>query len=285
LIDVIIPVYRGLPETRRCLDSVLAASCTASREIIVIDDASPESAISDFLRELAADRAITLCVNPENRGFVHAANTGMSMHEGRDVVLLNSDTEVADGWIDRIAACGARDDRAGTVTPFSNNATICSFPRFAERNELPRGISTNELDRVFAEANAGRAVEIPTAVGFCMWISRHCLAAVGLFDEATFGRGYGEEVDFCMRASRAGFRHWLCADTFVYHAGEVSFGTSGGDRRLEAQRIVDLRYPEFQVAVRDFVARDPPRALRENVSARLAAVFAPAAAQARAAAG
>ncbi len=284
MIDVIIPVYRGLPETRRCLDSVLAASGTVSREIIVVDDASPEPGISDFLRSLAARRLITLRVHSENRGFVHAANAGMSMHEGRDVLLLNSDTEVADGWIDRIAACGARDARAGTVTPFSNNATICSFPRFVERNELPDGLGTGELDRIFAKVNAGCAVEIPTAVGFCMWISRHCLATVGLFDEVAFGRGYGEEVDFCMRASRAGFRHWLCADTFVYHAGEVSFGTSGADRRLEAQRIVDQRYPEFQQAVRDFVARDPAKALRENVGARLASAEPPARA-ARAAAG
>ena len=146
-------------------------------------------------------------------------------------------------------------------------------------------MTTGALDRIFAGANAGRAVEIPTAVGFCMWISRHCLAAVGLFDEAAFGRGYGEEVDFCMRASRAGFRHWLCADTFVYHAGEVSFGATGADRRLEAQRIVDLRYPEFQPAVRDFVARDPPRTLRENVSARLAPAREPAAAGASATSG
>ena len=284
MIDVIIPVYRGLPETRRCLDSVLAASGTISREIIVIDDASPEPGISDLLRSLAARRLITLRVHSENRGFVRAVNTGMSLHEGRDVILLNSDTEVADGWIDRIAACGAREPRAGTVTPFSNNATICSFPRFAERNELPRGIGTGALDRIFANINAGRAVEIPTAVGFCMWISRLCLATVGLFDEVAFGHGYGEEVDFCMRASRAGFRHWLCADTFVYHAGEVSFGTSGADRRLEAQRIVDRRYPEFRPVVRDFMARDPAKALRENVGARLASAVEPAAGAARAAA-
>lgn len=104
-----------------------------------------------------------------------------------------------------------------------------------------------------------------------MWISRDCLATTGLFDEVAFGKGYGEEVDFCMRASRAGFRHWLCGDAFVYHAGEVSFGTSGVDRRVEAQRIVDERYPEFQPAVRAFVTRDPPKLLRENVRARLAA--------------
>jgi len=285
LIDVIIPVYRGLAETRRCLDSVLAAPCAAPREVIVVDDATPDPEIADFLRAQARERTITLLVHPENRGFVRAANAGMSLHDGRDVLLLNSDTEVADGWLDRIAACGARDARAGTVTPFSNNATICSFPEFAARNDLPPGVTTRELDRIFAEANAGQAVEIPTAVGFCMWISRHCLATTGLFDETAFGKGYGEEVDFCMRAARAGFRHWLCGDTFVYHAGEVSFGHTGVERRAEAQRIVDERYPEFQPAVRDFVTRDPPKALREKVRARLAATRAPGDARSYAAAG
>ena len=285
LIDVIIPVYRGLAETRRCLDSVLAATCTTPREVVVVDDAAPDPEIADFVRVLARARAITLLIHPENRGFVRAVNAGMALHEGRDVLLLNSDTEVGDGWLDRIAACGARDARAGTVTPFSNNATICSFPEFTARNDLPPGVTTRELDRIFAKANSGQAVEIPTAVGFCMWISRRCLAMTGLFDEVAFGKGYGEEVDFCMRAARAGFRHWLCGDTFVYHAGEVSFGSSGAERRTEAQRIVDERYPEFQPAVRDFVTRDPPKSLRENVRSRLAATRATVDARSRAAAG
>src|SRR5512141_1808007 len=172
LIDVIIPVYRRPAETRRCLDSVLTARCATPREAIVVDDATPEPAIAGFLRGLARERAITLVVHPENRGFVRAVNAGMSLHDGRDVLLLNSDTEVGDGWLDRIAACGARDARAGTVTPFSNNATICSFPEFVVRNDLPPGVTTRDLDRIFAEANPGQAIEIPTAVGFCMWISR-----------------------------------------------------------------------------------------------------------------
>ncbi|HMA31911.1 MAG TPA: glycosyltransferase family 2 protein, partial [Casimicrobiaceae bacterium] len=270
MIDVIIPVYRGLQETQRCLDSVLASSCETAREIIVIDDASPEPGMRDYLGALAQAQAITLRSNPVNLGYVGSVNAGMALHPDRDVLLLNSDTEVADGWLDRIAACATRDPRSGTVTPFSNNATICSFPDFAARNELPRGMTTRTLDRLFARVNAGLALEIPTAVGFCMWISRDCLAAVGFFDEAAFGRGYGEEVDFCMRASRRGFHHWLCADTYVYHAGEVSFGTSGADRRRDAQRTVDERYPEFQIAVRDFIARDPAAPLRERVLRELA---------------
>ena len=124
MIDIIIPAYRGLAETRRCLESVLAARVRAPHEVVVVDDASPEPELSDWLREAAGAGRFTLLVHERNRGFVASVNEGMRLHPGRDVVLLNSDTEVAPGWLDRIAACAAREDRAGTVTHYANNATI-----------------------------------------------------------------------------------------------------------------------------------------------------------------
>jgi GT2 family glycosyltransferase len=207
-----------------------------------------------------------------NLGFVASVNEGMGMHRGRDVLLLNSDTEVADGWLDRIVACAQREERVGTVTPFSNNATICSYPVFCAVNALPEGETTASLDRLFARENAGAAVEIPTAVGFCMFIARRLLDTIGLFDVEAFGRGYGEEVDFCMRARRMGFINLLCADAFVFHEGEVSFGSSGADRRTKAQAIIDSRYPEFQPTLAQFLQDEPVKPYRMRVDqARLRA--------------
>lgn len=265
MIDVIIPAYRGLAQTRRCVASVLAARVAAAHDVVVIDDASPEPELSAWLRDLAAHGRITLLVHGRNRGFVASVNEGMRVHPDRDVLLLNSDTEVADGWLDRIAACAAREPRVGTVTPFSNNATIASYPRASHSNALPPGTTTASLDALFAHANAGLAVALPTAVGFCMYIARRCLDEVGAFDEDAFGRGYGEEVEFCLRAARAGWRHLLAADTFVYHEGEVSFGGGAGAIRERAQRIVDERHPEFQPRLADFLAREPIRPLRRAV--------------------
>ena len=265
MIDVIIPVFRGLAATRRCLESVLAARCDTPREIVVIDDASPEPEISAWLRTLAEQQQITLIAHADNRGFVASVNEGMALHADRDVLLLNSDTEVADGWLDRISACARRETRVATVTPFSNNATICSYPKFVAKNALPDGFTTASLDKIFARENAGYSIEIPTAVGFCMYISRKALDELGAFDEEAFGRGYGEEVDFCMRAARAGFTNLLCADAFVFHEGEVSFGDSGTSRRTTAQALIDSRYPEFQPGLRSFLDREPARPLRRRV--------------------
>ena len=271
IVDVIIPIYRGLDETRRCLESVLAFPQQTSHEIVVIDDCSPEPELSAYLHDLADTGAITLLENPVNTGFVNAVNRGMVLHPDRDVVLLNSDTEVHGDWLDRLYRHAMSDPMVGTVTPFSNNATICSYPRFMQDNPLPEGWPLAMLDALFAEVNAGQAVDMPTAVGFCMYITRRCLEQVGYFDATIFKRGYGEENDFSMRALEIGFRHRHAADVFVYHRGGVSFGMESQDLCMEAQRVLEQRHPHYLTLASDYCARDPARLLRRRIdSARLA---------------
>lgn len=269
-VDVIVPVYNGLGDLRRCLDSVLAAPISVSQQLIVIDDASPDEAVAAYLREMGRSRPeIEILSNPRNLGFVGTVNRGMSLHPTRDVVLLNSDTLVANDWLGRLQSCAYSQPSIGTVTPFSNNATICSFPRSCEFNELPPGFSVARLDSIFAQANVGASVELPTGIGFCMYIKRECLDRVGGFDQDTFGRGYGEENDFCMRAHRVGWRHVLCADTYVYHAGGGSFGLEKQALEEAAIALVAQRYPDYQSLVLRHIEQDPARALRLRVQLEL----------------
>ena len=264
IVDIVVPVFRGERETRTCLESVLDSPVAVPHEVIVIDDASPEPAISRWLEGMAGEGRITLIRHAANRGFVASVNEGMARNPGRDVVLLNSDTEVAPGWLDRLGAAVRRDATVATATPFSNNATICSYPRTLVPNALPDGETTASMDAAFAAANPGRTAAIPTAVGFCMYIARLALQRVGPFDEARYGAGYGEEVDFCMRAARMGFTHVIAGDVFVRHIGEVSFAGAGVERRAKAQALVDALYPEFQTALRAFLAADPVLPLRRR---------------------
>ncbi len=262
IIDILIPVYRGLLETRRCLSSVLGQQQQRRHEVIVIDDACPEPELAAYLDELNATGQITLLRHADNLGFVASVNAGMRLHPERDLVLLNSDTEVHGDWLDRLARCADADESIGTVTPFSNNATICSYPRFCADNPLPDGLDLAELDGLFQRANAGRWAELPTAVGFCMFIRRACLAQTGLFDEQRFGLGYGEENDFCMRASRNGWRHVLCADTFVYHVGAVSFSERAARLKVKAQATLERLHPHYPSQVQAFMHQDPLAPLR-----------------------
>ncbi len=271
-VDIVLPVYGSPDLLRRCVASVLSARCQTRWHLNIIDDASPDPAIGPWLTELArAHPALTVLRNARNLGFVGTVNLGMRLAARRDVLLLNSDTEVADGWLDRLHRAAHRAPDVGTVTPFSNNATICSFPRFCEANDLPAGEDTASLQRLFARLHDGQSIDVPTAVGFCMYIRRDCLDDTGVFDAESFGAGYGEENDFCLRASARGWRHVHALDTFVRHVGGASF--SNRQQQLQAQALAAMRrlHPQYEALVQAYVQRDPARPYREAVSAALAA--------------
>lgn len=264
-VNVIIPVYRGVHETRRCLESVIAAGLPKNSFITVINDASPESAMAPLLNDFSNNASVTVLHNPVNRGFVGSVNRGMVFRSDADVVLLNSDTEVPVGWLERLQECAYASANIGTATPFSNNATICSYPRFCMDNSLATEHTVASLDALFNDANAGTVIDIPTAVGFCMYIRRACLNETGLFDEERFGRGYGEENDFCLRATGKGWRHVLCANLFVYHAGSVSFASERDERSKNAFKLIVERYPEYPLLIRRHIEKDPAREVRQRV--------------------
>src|SRR5262249_27090000 len=153
----------------------------------------------------AADGRILLIRQPVNQGFARSVNRGLIEAGGSDVLLLNADTVVPPGFLDRLrAAAYARSD-IGTVTPFSNNGEYTSFPQPFRVNEMPCSAQLVMLDRAAAAANRGNIVELPNGIGFCLYVRRSCLDAIGPLP-TSFGRGYYEDVDFCLRASTAGFR-------------------------------------------------------------------------------
>jgi GT2 family glycosyltransferase len=265
IIDIIIPVYKGYDETLQCIDSVLAAKNDIFREIIVINDQSPDGRLSHKLKALAQTQVITLIENQQNQGFVASVNKGMRLHPDRDVVLLNADTVVCDSWLDRLKLAANKNSNIATVTPFSNNATICSFPQFNADNGLPEDLALMQLDLLFAQENQGRIIDLPTAVGFCMYIKRQTLNEVGYFDEKSWGKGYGEENDFCLRAATLGWRHVLAADVFVQHHGSVSFSTDKKPQLSKNLRLLNQRYPDYPSTVQRFIQQDPVARVRNPV--------------------
>lgn len=262
-VDIIVPVYRGLADTQLCVESVLASTPSTPYRLIVINDSSPEPEVTAWLREkVAKEPRITLLENEENLGFVGTVNRGMKESGTNDVLLLNSDTEVANDWLDRLRRAAYVSSKVASVTPFSSNATICSYPVFCAANPLPPGETTASLDRLFAKANASQVVDVPTGVGFCMYIRRDSLIDTGLFDEEHFGKGYGEENDFCQRAQAKGWRNLHALDTYVLHTGGVSFGDSKSPREQAAMRILSKLHPAYDAQVQTFVKSDPARSAR-----------------------
>lgn len=258
------PVYRGQSETLQAIHRVLSARTDCPFRLVVIDDASPEMELGWRIAALADAGLLLALRSDRNLGFVATANRGMQLDDTRDVVLLNSDTEVFDGWLDRLREAACSHARIGTATPLSNAATILSYPLWLRDHTAELEVSAETLDRLCA-LQGTPPVDIPTAVGFCMYIRRDCLNQVGSFDQFRFGRGYGEENDFCMRAATLGWRHVAAVNTYVWHWGGRSFGDEKAQRLDQAMRTLRQLHPRYHGIVRDFIARDPLAPVRASL--------------------
>ena len=255
-IDVVVPVHGQTAPVLACLETLFASVGRPNR-IVVVDDASPEPALVAELDRLARARRIRLIRNPRNLGFPGSANAGMLAASGRDVVLLNSDTMVPPGWLERLQDAAHAADDIGTVTPLSNNASILSYPGPGPDNDIPDLAATIALDRQASRANGTDSVDIPVGVGFCLYIRRDCLDATGRLRDDVFAQGYGEENDFCLRARRLGWRHVALPGLFVAHASGKSFGASAVHLRARNQDILNRLHPGYDRLVQDFVDAAP----------------------------
>jgi O-antigen biosynthesis protein len=265
VVDVIIPVYGAAEETLSSILHVLRSSNETPFRVIVVDDHSPDAELSENLRTLAGLGYFELIYHPKNVGFVGSVNDGVAFGSDTDVILLNSDTEVYGGWIDRLRRVAERDDRIASVTPMTNNGTICGYPLFPKDNPTPLECSYEEIDRMTAAVNADEYTVLPTGVGFCMYIKRAALKELGPFDENAFGRGYGEENDFCLRGQMAGWKDVMAPGVFVHHLGSMSFVGEKAKRVEAALEILHDRYPLYRRQVQAFVRDDPGKAFRARL--------------------
>lgn len=257
MIDVVIPVYGQIDVAIRCITSVLNSKNRTPFQLVIIDDGSPDPKVFRALQRFAAKRNVLVLQNATNLGFPATCNRAFALNPTHDVVLVNSDAVVYGDWLDRLVEVAAADTTIGTVTPLTNNGTIASYPQWLTNNSGPLEISPAELDQIAATEHRGSWVAAPTGVGFCMLFTRSCLNDVGMFNVRAFGRGYGEENDFCQRAIRKGWKNVITPGVFVMHAGGTSFGSATTKLFTRAVTKVEKLHPGYGASVSEFIRRDP----------------------------
>ncbi len=237
-IDVIVCVHNALEDVKHCLDSVLAYTAQPYK-IIIADDGS-DAATEDYLKDFKKKNPDTVLLrNDEAKGYTLAANIGMRASTSTFLVLLNSDTIVSPGWIDRLYRAMNLDNSIAVVGPLANTASWQSIPQLTDNgdwanNSLPQGVSVEKMAELVAEYSGYLFPEVPLLNGFCLMIRQDALEKVGLFDEETFGQGYGEEDDFNLRVGNAGLKKVVADDTYIFHAQSKSYSS---EKRMRLSTI------------------------------------------------
>jgi len=258
-ITLILPVHNAGAHVALCLDRIAAMTDLPWR-LVVVDDGSTDPGIAPLLAGWVAQHPnVTRLTHVTPRGFAGAVNAALD-HVGRvktPVVLLNSDITLPQGWASRLIAPFLEDGSIASVTPLSNEGELMGAPHACAGVALRNG-EADAVDAALAPfAQSTDLPSLPTGTGFCMALSPLWLAEVPRFDES-FGRGYGEEVDWCQRTRALGGRHVCQTGLFVGHVGAASFGVEARrSLRARAAPILSGRWPRFDGEVQVALGDDP----------------------------
>jgi GT2 family glycosyltransferase len=277
-VTLIMPVYNAFDLLPEVLERVLRHT-DLPWHLILIEDCSSDARVRPWLRGWVSTHSeahpgqIEMIENRENQGFIRSVNIGLrrAADIGRHVILLNSDAFVPAGWASRLMRPMLLHRDVATVTPMSNDAEIFSVPGICERVVLAPG-QGDALDAVARQLHPDAGLTAcPTGVGFCMAMNRSYLKKIPKLDTA-FGRGYGEEVDWCQKARNLEARHLGVANLFVEHRGGESFGSEEKQKLiLRNNARIARRYPAYDAEVQSFVTADPMNTTRLTLAVAWAA--------------
>lgn len=268
-VTVVVPVYEDPVATAACLDSVLPELQKTRSRLIIIDDAAPDPSMQSVLARFESHPRVQLLRNPANIGFVASVNRGLALASAGDVLLLNADAVLPPGALARLSVVAHSAPDIGTVTPLANNGEFTSLPLPFTENPLPEPDRLKQLDRAAQAANGGAVVDMPNGIGFCLYVTRAFLDAVGPLS-ADYHRGYLEDVDWCLRGRRAGFRSVCATGIHVGHAGSLSFGQEKRALVMRNLKVLERRFPLYRAECAAFVAADPLHKARQALEGRLA---------------
>jgi GT2 family glycosyltransferase/SAM-dependent methyltransferase len=238
LVSILVVTYNTREYLGPFFDSNRRATSYPSYEIIVVDNHSNDGSAEDLKTYALTDRRIRAECLDRNLGFAGGNNFAARLAQGEYLVLLNPDTVLTDGWLERLLRPIEKDPGVGLVAPvsnFSGNETkVNTYYRSLEEME--------DFASECAIARRGESIGVDVAPLFCGLLRRKVWDEVGELDEG-FEIGTFEDDDFSLRVRKAGYRIVTAEDCFIHHFGNGSFGKLEQD---ESHRIFKKNKQRFE---------------------------------------
>ena len=202
-LSIIIVNFNNRKLLEECLGSIYRSTKNISFEVILSDNGS-----TDGSQEMVKAKfpGVKIIKNKENLGFTKASNQGLEIYNGRYAMLLNNDTFVKDDAFDLMVAFMDNNPCVGACGPklLNVNGTIQRQGGFLGRKLW----------------KSTKPVEANFVIGACLMVRREVIDKVGLLDENLFF--YNDDLDWCLRIRKAGFKIYYLPDAEVTHYGGYS---------------------------------------------------------------
>ncbi len=255
-VTIVVPVYGDWPSLGDCIESLKKHVHPAVHKVMLVNDCGPDADNIEkkIKKAINGHNNFEYYRNKKNLGFVQNCNNAVLNLDktNNDILLLNSDTKVTQNFLEEMLDVLYGDKKIAVVSPRSNNATIATIPLSSAPQKGIGALRSYELFVKIKNKLPPLSI-VPTAHGFCMLIRRDLIEKYGLFDEV-FGKGYGEEVDFCQRVRHAGYECALANHAYVFHQEARSFSLEAKAKLLEQNnKIIWQRYPNYRQEVRDYM--------------------------------
>jgi hypothetical protein len=264
-VSVSIVNYNAKEYLDRCLTSLYKSIKNHSFEVVVVDNFSSDGS-SDLVR--LKFPGVKLIQNTSNLGYTKANNIGIKRSTGKYVISLNSDTKVSGNAIDRLIEFMDSNPDAGAAGPklLNSDGTL----QMQCRRGFPTLINSlfyfSGLNRLFPKSKLlggylltylddKNTVEVDSLCGAAMIVRRDVIDKVGLMDESYYM--YGDDIDWCIRIKKAGWKIYYLPDAEIIHYGGISSRKRSYRSIFEFHRAMAVFYGKHYAKKRLFIFNWP----------------------------
>jgi GT2 family glycosyltransferase len=241
LISIITVDYNQPNTTLALIKSIDKFYSSANIEIIVVDNGSIENNSAILLRQ---NKDIKFIRSEVNLGFAGGNNLGIEAATGDYLFFVNNDTEFTAGLIERLVETLKADPSIGIISPKINYFDKPEVIQYAGFTEMNYYTCRNKCIGQF-EPDKGQYDYLSSTTGYihgaAMMITREALLAAGPMPDNFFL--YFEEMDWCERIKKAGFKIWITAKATIYHKESLSVGKNSSLKEyfMNRNRILFIR--------------------------------------------
>lgn len=269
-VDILLPLGESPDGLKKLMEQI--DHTNVRYQMMFLDDKIQSREVLEMAEDYCLSHETSRIIHNERKiGLVSSLNRGLVISRSDYVVLLGAEVTLPNMWLERLVMPMIKDPTVSSVTPFTNHGLIAGFPVPSRRNRLFDDEPVEKVDEIFKEVRS-LYTTIPYGVGFCMAMNREVIHKIGILDQQNYKALDGADIDWALRAARAGYRNVMAENLYVKN-DRFSAEMLEGERMLsrKQEKILMRQAPEYKKIIDTYGEEDPLSEIRAYAFSKMVA--------------